>query len=107
MTPASPLGSLQRGAAGACNTGPCVVDGAPGALPDSDHSRLAQRLRRRYASELSLLPAGTPDRAGMAATYAQLQSRGHDTGVALRILRQLVMERLITLDCDQHAPLSA
>ncbi|WP_312567056.1 bifunctional [glutamate--ammonia ligase]-adenylyl-L-tyrosine phosphorylase/[glutamate--ammonia-ligase] adenylyltransferase, partial [Diaphorobacter sp.] len=33
-------------------------------------------------------------------------ARGHDLGAALRILRQLVMERLITLDCDQAAPLS-
>jgi glutamate-ammonia-ligase adenylyltransferase len=42
----------------------------------------------------------------MAATYAALRRRGDDTGTALRILRQVVMERLMRLDCDEHAPLS-
>jgi glutamate-ammonia-ligase adenylyltransferase len=107
MTPASPLGSLQDGALATGDAGASAVAAAPGTPADSDHSRLAQRLRRRYAVELSLLPAGRPDRAAMAATYALLQSRGHDTGVSLRILRQLVLERLITLDCDDRAPLSA
>ncbi|MEO7391740.1 MAG: glutamine-synthetase adenylyltransferase, partial [Ramlibacter sp.] len=72
----------------------------------SSHSRFAQRLRRRYAGDLSLLPPGAPDMVVMASAYATLRSRGHDTGTALRILRQLVMERLITLDCDQQAPLA-
>lgn len=71
----------------------------------SQHSRLAQRLRRRYAGELALLPAGAPGRDTMAQAYTLLQERGHDTATALRILRQLVMERLITLDCDQRCPL--
>ena len=42
----------------------------------------------------------------MAQTYAALRQRGDDTGSALRILRQLVMERLMRLDCDEQAPLS-
>jgi [glutamine synthetase] adenylyltransferase / [glutamine synthetase]-adenylyl-L-tyrosine phosphorylase len=78
----------------------------PGVTPLlSSHSRFAQRLRRRYAAELPLLPAGAPTRALMALTYEALRARGHDTGTALRILRQLVMERLLSLDCDQQAPL--
>ena len=69
-------------------------------------SRFVQRLRRRYAQELVLLPAGVPTRAGMEATYEGLRGRGHDTGAALRVLRQLVLERLVTLDCEQGAPLA-
>ena len=89
-------------------------DEAPGSVltPDSPHltgamhSRLVQRLRRRYADELPLLPPGTPDAAVMTATLQQLRARGHATGAALRILRQLVMERLVVLDCEQGAPLA-
>ena len=70
------------------------------------HSRFAQRLRRRYAGELSLLPAGDPTCASMATTFEALRARGDDLPTALRVLRQLVMERLIVLDCDQEAPLA-
>ena len=72
----------------------------------SDHSRFAQRLRRRYAAELQLLPPGVPNRALMQKTYAALRERGSSVGTALRVLRQLVMERLMRLDCDEQAPLS-
>src|SRR6266496_1629799 len=72
----------------------------------SSASRFAQRLRRRYAAELSLLPTGYPAPALIAAAYARLRERGDDAGTALRILRQLVLERLIALDCDQQAPLA-
>ena len=70
------------------------------------HSRLVQRLRRRYPDELPLLAPGVPTQATMAACLATLSARGHDTGAALRILRQLVIERLTVLDCEQAAPLS-
>lgn len=70
------------------------------------HSRLVQRLRRRYPDELPLLAPGVPTQASMAACLATLSARGHDTGAALRILRQLVIERLTVLDCEQAAPLS-
>ena len=69
------------------------------------HSRLVQRLRRRYADELPLLPAGAPIKAGMREAFDALVARGHDAGAALRILRQLVMERLVVLDCEQAASL--
>lgn len=76
-------------------------------MPDSaGHSRLVQRLRRRYEDELPLLPPGVPTGDGMAACLAALAERGHDElGARLRILRQLVMERLVVLDCEQAAPL--
>ena len=76
----------------------------PGA---AQHSRLVQRLRRRYADELPLLAPGAPDAASLADGLQRLTALGHDTGAALRILRQLVMERLVVLDCEQGAPLAA
>ena len=96
MTPAHLAGSV--------SAGPIVSDSAAGRL--SAHSRFAQRLRRRYASELSLLPPGAPTRDTMRRAYDSLRAGGHALGTALRILRQLVMERLVTLDCDEGAPLA-
>ena len=69
------------------------------------HSRFVQRLRRRYAVELPWLAPGAPLREHMIATYATLRARGDSVADALRIVRQLVMERLVTLDCDRQAPL--
>ncbi len=82
------------------------VNAIAAALPLSAHSRFAQRLRRRYAAELQLLAPGTPTLETMAATYAALRGRGDGISAALRILRQVVMERLMGLDCDQQAPLA-
>ncbi len=70
------------------------------ALPASGYSRFVQRIRRRYANQLALLPAGEPVRATMQAAYEALQPVEPNTGARLRILRQLVMERLVVLDCD-------
>ena len=83
---------------------------AAGGLSDaaalwSDGSRFVQRLRRRYPAELALLPEGPPRREAMQTTLQALRAQGHDTSPALRILRQLVMERLVSLDCDRQAPL--
>ena len=71
------------------------------------YSRFVQRLRRRYSSELALLPSGPLDRNSLVQTYAALQAQGLNCANALRVLRQLVMERLITLDCasDRNAQL--
>ncbi|SFM32139.1 bifunctional [glutamate--ammonia ligase]-adenylyl-L-tyrosine phosphorylase/[glutamate--ammonia-ligase] adenylyltransferase [Variovorax sp. OV329] len=74
--------------------------------PLSSYSRFVQRLRRRYAGELPLLPAGAPERPQIEQAYAALRERGYAVGDALRIARQLVMERLVTLDCDGQAALS-
>ncbi|RZI77761.1 MAG: bifunctional [glutamate--ammonia ligase]-adenylyl-L-tyrosine phosphorylase/[glutamate--ammonia-ligase] adenylyltransferase [Variovorax sp.] len=75
------------------------------AAPLSSHSRFVQRLRRRYAAELALLPPGAPLRAHMTNAFDALRARGDSVGDALRIVRQLVMERLVAIDCDQQAPL--
>ena len=77
----------------------------PGLAGAAEHSRLVQRLRRRYADELALLPPGPPTAQTLREGLDRLYAQGHDTGAALRILRQLVMERLVVLDCEQAAPL--
>ena len=69
------------------------------------HSRFFQRLHRRYTEEMALLAIQHPTRASMEQALQALRMRGHDMGAALRILRQLVMERLLVLDCEQQAPL--
>ncbi len=71
----------------------------------ADHPRFIQRLRRRYAGQLHLLPSGPPTHLSMAAAHAALLQEGFDTGQSLRITRQLVLERLAVLDCEQQAPL--
>ena len=77
------------------------------AASDGNHSRLAQRLRRRYADALPLLPAGTPTRDAQSTLLATLLAQTPtDPAAALRITRQLVLERLITLDCAQVLPLA-
>jgi len=71
----------------------------------SIHSRYGRRVRRRYEGQVQLLPAGAPDRARMQRTYQVLRTQGLDPGAALRTLRQLVLERLLCLDCRRTAPL--
>ncbi|MDM0075124.1 bifunctional [glutamate--ammonia ligase]-adenylyl-L-tyrosine phosphorylase/[glutamate--ammonia-ligase] adenylyltransferase [Variovorax sp. J2P1-59] len=75
-------------------------------IPLAEYSRFVQRLRRRYAGELSLLPPGEPVKALIAEAYDALRLRGDNVADALRTVRQLVMERLITLDCEAQAPLA-
>jgi glutamate-ammonia-ligase adenylyltransferase len=69
------------------------------------HSRLVQRLRRRYAELLPVLPPGPPVRDSMEQALVTLRERLGELGAALRVLRQLVIERLVVLDCEQAAPL--
>lgn len=70
------------------------------------HSRLVQRLRRRYAGELALLAPGSPVRQTMRAAFEALRGRGYDCASALRVMRQLVIERLVVLDCGGAAELA-
>jgi glutamate-ammonia-ligase adenylyltransferase len=71
------------------------------------YSRFLQRLHRRYGAELPLLPPGPPTRDSLNAAYAALQAKGLDTSAALRVLRQLTLERLAQLDCSRQADLAA
>ncbi len=70
-----------------------------------NHSRWSQRVRRRYQSQLQLLPPGMPGPANLAQTFDALLAINPDVGVALRITRQLVLERLLSLDCQAQATL--
>lgn len=72
---------------------------------DAAHSRFVQRVRRRHEAELACLPPGMPARASMEAALQALVQRGHPRAAALRVLRQLVLERLAVLDCERSAPL--
>ena len=72
----------------------------------ASHSRFAQRVRRRYEAELALLAPGVPAPGQMQNTFEALQAQGHNMANALRITRQLVLERLLCLDCEQQLPLA-
>lgn len=69
----------------------------------ADYSRFVQRVRRRFAADLARLPAGPPSTTAMQQCLEGILSDGHDLGTALRVLRSLVLERLVTLDCEQQA----
>ncbi|WP_029527107.1 bifunctional [glutamate--ammonia ligase]-adenylyl-L-tyrosine phosphorylase/[glutamate--ammonia-ligase] adenylyltransferase [Polaromonas glacialis] len=78
--------------------GPTPTDSSPDA---ASYSRYVQRIRRRYAEQMPLLADGAPLRPAMQATLDALLAGGLDTGAALRVLRQLVLERLAVLDCEK------
>jgi len=71
----------------------------------ASHSRFVQRVRRRYDAELALLPAGVPDVTTITTLVQTLQNRGRPLASALRVARQLVIERLAVLDIEQRVPL--
>ena len=73
------------------------------ASANADHSRFVQRIRRRYGDELALLPAGLPRAAVIADLVARLHNAGRSLASALRVTRQLVLERLAVLDIEQGA----
>jgi glutamate-ammonia-ligase adenylyltransferase len=76
------------------------------AAAGAEHSRFAQRVRRRYADLLALLAAGLPDRAAMQTLSDALRAHGLDLASALRATRQMVLERLLVLDCEQDCGLA-
>ncbi|GAB4401769.1 MAG: bifunctional [glutamate--ammonia ligase]-adenylyl-L-tyrosine phosphorylase/[glutamate--ammonia-ligase] adenylyltransferase [Rhodoferax sp.] len=69
------------------------------------YSRFAQRVERRYAQELAVLPPGLPTPDAMRQAWSSLLARGLDWAAALRVLRALVLHRLLTLDCQGQAAL--
>ena len=70
------------------------------------HSRFVQRVGRRYADALPLLPEGSPSAEHLRAALDALRAQGRPLEGCLRVLRQLVLERLAVLDCEQQAPLA-
>lgn len=77
-----------------------------GARAAADYSRFVQRVRRRFADECALLPAGVPDALSIDALIEQLIGRGRTLGSALRVARHVVIERLAVLDVEQSVELS-
>ncbi len=71
----------------------------------ADHSRFVQRIRRRYPAELAAVPAGAPTGATVAALVQTLMAAGRGLPAALRVARNLVIERLAVLDIEEDAPL--
>ena len=71
----------------------------------ADHSRFVQRIRRRYGDELKLLAPGAPDIDSLNALVQRLLDGGRDLSSALRVARQLCLERLACLDVEAGAPL--
>jgi [glutamine synthetase] adenylyltransferase / [glutamine synthetase]-adenylyl-L-tyrosine phosphorylase len=69
------------------------------------HSRFVQRVRRRWPEKLALLPPGLPNEQTMRTVVTALEQQGHDLPAALRVMRQLVIERLAVLDSECQAPL--
>jgi [glutamine synthetase] adenylyltransferase / [glutamine synthetase]-adenylyl-L-tyrosine phosphorylase len=69
----------------------------------ADHSRYVQRIRRVRSAELDLLAPGAPTRETIQATLDAWLARGRSLASALRLTRQLVMERLVVLDVEQQA----
>jgi glutamate-ammonia-ligase adenylyltransferase len=73
----------------------------------AEHCRFVQRIRRRYAAERALLPSGLPGFDEVTALIGALQQGGRPLAAALRVARQLVLERLAELDVEQGAALPA
>jgi glutamate-ammonia-ligase adenylyltransferase len=71
----------------------------------AEYSRFVQRVRRRYAAELPLLPEGLPDADAMGALIDTLLAGGRALPSALRVARHLVLERLAVLDIERNAPM--
>ncbi len=108
--PARPVTKNSARSAGANTTtarlaeAPVVV--APPASVNAEHSRFVQRVRRRHAAELSLLPPGLPTRAVITELVEGLQDAGRTLPSALRVARQLVLERVAVLDIEGDAAMS-
>jgi glutamate-ammonia-ligase adenylyltransferase len=71
----------------------------------AQHSRFVQRVRRRHAADLPMLDRGVPDAAAVDACIDRLLAGGRPLAAALRVARQLVLERLAVLDIEQGASL--
>ena len=85
------------------DTLPQAQDPTPALAARADHSRYVQRVRRVRGDSLAWLPPGEPVRETMEAALQTVLAQGRPLASALRIVRQLVMERLVVLDVEQQA----
>jgi glutamate-ammonia-ligase adenylyltransferase len=85
-----------------------MLSSPPAVQALATYSRYVQRIRRRYVAELRLLPPGpAPNVAAITALVQRLREGGRDLPSALRVARQLVLERLAVLDLEEAASLEA
>jgi glutamate-ammonia-ligase adenylyltransferase len=84
-------------------TAPLAPDPGTPELALAQHSRFVQRIRRRYGPELEALAPGLPGRQSIEALIAGLRQGGRPLPGALRVARQLVLERLCVLDVERGA----
>ena len=84
-------------------TAPLAPDPGTPELALARHSRFVQRIRRRYGLELDALAPGLPGGQSIAALIAGLRQGGRPLPGALRVARQLVLERLCVLDVERGA----
>jgi glutamate-ammonia-ligase adenylyltransferase len=88
----------------AASATPAAAGAGPLAL--AAHSRFVQRIRRRYPDELAWLAPGAPSRESVGALVERLRGTQRSLGSALRVARQLCIERLAVIDVEQGAPLA-
>lgn len=85
-----------------------VLDAPAGAMSGAHlYSRFVERLQRRYGDILHMLAPGLPNRQSLMTAFATLVSTGLDTSGALRVLRQITLERLAQLDCNRQTSLDS
>ena len=101
--PADEGGTTRDGPARLPAAAPVPPD--PRVSPSATHSRFVQRVRRRWGELTTLLPPGLPDAQAMRDAVQRLRAQGRELPSALRVMRQLVLERLAVLDTEQGAPL--
>ena len=69
-------------------------------------TRAIQKIATRYPIELTCLPSGVPTPPLLHTALQALLTMGYsDVGSRLRVLRQITLHRLYTLDCEQGASL--
>jgi [glutamine synthetase] adenylyltransferase / [glutamine synthetase]-adenylyl-L-tyrosine phosphorylase len=96
--PQNAKSNLAQGRRSAMDMPPALPVETSAAL--ASHSRYVQRIRRRYANDLTKLPAGLPRRDVIHALVLQLMNEGRTLGSAMRVARQCVLERLAVLDVE-------
>ncbi len=107
MGPAGITERLQPGISEVLNVSaqPVAPDTDLALTAQASHSRFVQRVHRRWPREISLLPAGLPDANAINALIDALLGEGRALGSAMRLARNVVIERLAVLDIERGAQL--
>ena len=71
----------------------------------ASYSRFYQRIQRRYAQYLTWLEPGIPTQTQMHNMLRRLLDDRFELDAALRVTRQLVLQRVVQLDCAGELPM--